>query len=134
MRFQILSVSTAPEDHKALLAILSDPRWQIAKARTCKEAIVRLGRRRMPVVICESDLPDGTWRDMLDQLGQLVDPPLLIVTSRRADDYLWAEVLNLGGYNVLTKPFHETEVKYVVEAAWRQKHSPVRQATASSCA
>jgi hypothetical protein len=27
-------------------------------------------------------------------------PPLLVVTSRLADEYLWAEVLNLGGQAV----------------------------------
>jgi DNA-binding response OmpR family regulator len=44
--------------------------------------------------------------------------PLLIVTSRSADDALWAEVLNLGGYNVLAKPFDSREVFHVVANAW----------------
>jgi CheY-like chemotaxis protein len=38
------------------------------------------------------------------------DPPMLIVTSRLADDYLWAEALNLGAYDVLAKPFDASEV------------------------
>jgi hypothetical protein len=33
-------------------------------------------------------------------------PPLLVVTSRLADDRLWWEALNLGGYNVLAKPLN----------------------------
>jgi len=35
-----------------------------------------------------------------------------------ADDALWAEVLNLGGYNVLAKPFDSREVFRVVGNAW----------------
>jgi hypothetical protein len=31
----------------------------------------------------------------------LPDPPVLIVTSRLADEYLWAEALNPGAYDVL---------------------------------
>ena len=42
----------------------------------------------------------------------------MIVTSRLADDRLWAEVLNLGGYDVLAKPFDASEVARVVGTAW----------------
>jgi DNA-binding response OmpR family regulator len=130
LKFRILSISTAPEDHHQLSKILKECRWQVSKAGTCKEAVSRLYRKRMPVVICSSDLPDGTWRDVLHQINALADPPFLIVTSRLADDYLWAEVLNLGGYNVLAKPFRESEVKHVVSSVWMREHGPVRQATA----
>jgi DNA-binding response OmpR family regulator len=37
-----------------------------------------------------------------------------------ADEYLWAEVLNLGGYDLLAKPFRDPEVKRVLAAALRQ--------------
>ena len=44
---------------------------------------------------------------------------LMIVTSRLADERLWAEALNLGAYDVLAKPFDRTEAMRVVAAAWR---------------
>jgi DNA-binding response OmpR family regulator len=34
-----------------------------------------------------------------------------------ADEALWAEVLNLGGYDVLTKPFDPKEVHHAVSMA-----------------
>jgi len=36
------------------------------------------------VVIAKSDMPDGSWQEMLGHLRCLVRPPLLIVTSRAA--------------------------------------------------
>jgi hypothetical protein len=42
----------------------------------------------------------------------------MIVTSRLADERLWAEVLNLGGYHLLAKPFDASEVVRVVGTAW----------------
>jgi DNA-binding response OmpR family regulator len=45
-------------------------------------------------------------------------PPLLVVTSRVADDRLWSEVLNLGGYDVLAKPLNTKEVFHVAGLAW----------------
>src|SRR5215467_5195199 len=58
LEFGILSISAIPEDHCILRSILNDSQLRIVKSRTCKEAIARLCRRHMPVVICESDLPD----------------------------------------------------------------------------
>jgi len=40
------------------------------------------------------------------------------VADRLADDALWAGVLNLGGYDVLAKPFNAKEVLHAVTAAW----------------
>lgn len=121
---KLLSIGATPEDHDALRAILNDPPWQITKANTCKEAIACLGRRHISVVMCEYDLPDGSWRDILNHTAHLADPPVLIVTSRLADEHLWAEVLNLGGFDILAKPFRESEVVYAIAAARHHKNIP----------
>jgi DNA-binding response OmpR family regulator len=45
-------------------------------------------------------------------------PTPLIVTSRLADEKLWAEALNLGAYDVLAKPFDLSELVRSVNLAW----------------
>ena len=47
---------------------------------------------------------------MLLATSSLASPPPVIVTARFANERLWAEVLNLNGYDVLTKPFDADEV------------------------
>lgn len=69
-----------------------------------------LRKQRFSVVACERDLLPGSWRDFLEFILKIPEPPALIVTSRLADDYLWAEALNLGAYDVLAKPFDPAEV------------------------
>jgi FixJ family two-component response regulator len=62
---------------------------------------------------------------MLDHLTLLPYPPLLIVTSRLADERLWAEALNLGAWDVLAKPFEQDEVIRIVSVAcqhWQDRH------------
>jgi DNA-binding response OmpR family regulator len=81
-------------------------------------ALMALRNDRVPVVVCESDLQPGTWKEVLEELRALPDPPLLIVTSRCADERLWAEALNLGAYDVLAQPFDGTEVSRIVSMAW----------------
>jgi len=93
--------------------------WTVYTAQTCREALQILSEKNISVVLCESSLPDGNWKDLLNGLAAFSCAPRLIVISRLADDALWAEVLNLGGYDVLAEPFDENEVARVVAGADR---------------
>jgi DNA-binding response OmpR family regulator len=109
MASRILSVSAVEQDHIELRGVVGQiENCEIEEARTYRGALLRIDKVR--VVVCETGLPDGTWKDILETVSSLPDPPLLIVTSRFADERLWAEVLNLGGYDVLIKPFDPREV------------------------
>lgn len=115
---KVLLISPFAEDHQHLRDILKHSKWQQFGARTHKESFEFLRENVTPVVISESELPDGTWQDVLHELGRMPCPPLLVVTSRIADDRLWSEALNLGAYNVLAKPLNKKEVFHVVGLAW----------------
>jgi DNA-binding response OmpR family regulator len=49
----------------------------------------------------------------------MAHPPLFIISSRLADERLWAEALNLGAYDVLAKPFDAREVLHAFSRALR---------------
>jgi DNA-binding response OmpR family regulator len=93
--------------------------------------------RPIPVVIAERALPLGDWKDLFTALQLLPHRPLLVVTSRLADEHLWAEVLNLGGHDVLAKPFQMAEVQRALESAGRiwanRKNQPLNSAEAAWC-
>jgi DNA-binding response OmpR family regulator len=124
-RVRILSVSPAPQDHADLRRVVKDPKWQIDPVNSCRDAIDYLSRTDVFLILCEHSLPDGNWKRMLDYASLLPVPPPVIVTSRLADDHLWAEVLNLGGFDVLAKPYNEREVRHVLDSAWMQRTNPV---------
>jgi DNA-binding NarL/FixJ family response regulator len=72
------------------------------------------------VVICEETLPDGDWKWVLAELHKAPVRASLIVSSRLADERLWAEVLNLGAFDLVSgDPFDPEEVLRVSESAWR---------------
>lgn len=114
----VLLISPFDEDHRDLREILRHSNWRQHAARTRVEALGFLRNNPTPVAICESDLPDGTWKDVMTELAQMKRPPVLVVTSRLADDALWSDVLSLGGYNVLVKPLNMKEFFHVVSFAW----------------
>ncbi|MFN3323769.1 MAG: response regulator [Bryobacteraceae bacterium] len=114
----VLSVSGFEEDHESLRSVFQRSNWIVSEARLVDEALTLLAAHQPAIVLCEERLPDGTWRDVLEGCSRLSRPPRLIVTSTRGDERLWAEVLNLGAYDLLLKPFEREEVSHVISIAW----------------
>jgi DNA-binding response OmpR family regulator len=131
---KVISVSTDSEDHSVLKRILRGRPFQITTAVSCQEAVEYLSRDRASVIFCDHSVNDGTWRDLLSRVSATAEPPLVVVTSRVADEYLWAEVLNLGGWDVLAKPFSAQEVLHVLDTARIHKANPVSRARVAGAA
>ena len=123
---KVLSVGSHPDDHTELGRLLasyeppfcSNCRFELTVADDVNGALRALENDRIPIVLSECDLGKHTWRTLLARLEQLQDPPFLIVGSRSADEFLWAEALNLGAYDVLAKPFRASEVVRTLGLAW----------------
>ena len=127
-RASLLVVSAFREDPAQLRRMLDQSVWNLRPAGTFQEALTLLRENSVAVVICERDLPDGSWRDVMSALAPVEHAPHLIVTSRLADVSLWAEVLNLGGFDVISKPFYEKEVTWVMDSArghWQGRNPQV---------
>jgi len=113
----LLAISPNQDDRRSLENIL-ERNWTVHGAQSLREAITLLNEHPN-LILCEKDLPDGTWKDVYRQARDMDNPPPLVVVSRHADERLWAEVLNVGGYDVLLKPFEEAEVCRVLDGALR---------------
>lgn len=61
---QVLLISPFDEDHQHLRDILKHSNWQQHGARSQSESFDFLRENVTPVVICESELPDGNWQDV----------------------------------------------------------------------
>ena len=116
----VLAVAPEPE-RAALRRMLEHSRWTLLEASTLQEAAATLRQGLSVILICEAELPDGTWVELLNHVQSLSSPPPVIVTARQADDDLWMQVLNRGGYNVLGKPFSERDVFEMISVAWRHR-------------
>jgi len=113
---KVLSVSPIAQDHASLQS-LDLPRWTILQADRLARVQMLLEEHDIAVILCECELAAGSWIDVLRHIQPQPNPPSLIVTSRLADDRLWAEALNLGAWDVLSKPFSPSDVIRSVESA-----------------
>jgi CheY-like chemotaxis protein len=121
---RILSVSPAKEDHVFLAQLFRGrARWPntfdpvLSRCSSLEQALRSLRRAEFSIVLCDRDVA-GTWQQLMRQIRTMPNTPFLIVTSRLADDHLWAEALNLGAYDVLAKPYDADETVRVITSAW----------------
>ncbi len=126
----VLIASPLHEDYEALRRIFDESgarHWRIRFARTCQEAWMALHQESVDVILAECDFPEGLgWKQLLDEVQNMGGLQPVIVTSRLADDCLWAEVLNLGAYDLVLKPFDGEETVRVVGMAMRQAQNTRR--------
>jgi two-component system OmpR family response regulator len=115
----VLALSPFPQDHAFLRDVLDPLEWRFFEAGSLSGAMLLLRENPISVVLSEDKLTDSTWKNVLSVLQSMPSPPHLIVTSGLADERLWAEVLNLCGYDVIAKPFHPSEVLRTLTLAVR---------------
>jgi len=127
-RLSLLVVSSSPEDAEQVRGMLRETQWSVHSAWSLQHALAVLNDHPIAVVICERDLPDGCWRDLLYAPPRADRGALLIVTSGLADSWLWTEVLNAGGFDVIPKPFCQRDVTWVLASATRQHQQQSQRA------
>lgn len=93
--------------------------WRLFEARDRMQALRHLRRRPVQVVLADAEVPGWSWKQILEELRGQAPSPQLVVASRTADDFLWSKVLNLGGYDVLPRPFERDELERVLVSARR---------------
>ena len=122
----ILSLSPSESDHAILeqtfrdstLSLYPNCRLTLQPSPTLASALATLRAHRIPIVLCDRDAQPEAWREILRAGNSLSEPPCVIVTSRLADDRLWAEALQDGAFDLLAKPFDKSDVMRIVHAAW----------------
>ena len=115
---KILVLSANAKIRSTLAGMLRKFGWTVYQATDQDHALALLKRLPISVIIT-----DGAWQEMLAFALELPKPPSVIVTMPFADEALWAEVLNLGGYDVLAQPFDANEVTRITQAALRRSEA-----------
>jgi len=131
MRSRILFLSGHREDALRLSQMLRALPLALDHVGTVAQARTRLRQAEYDVILTESALPDGTWLDVLHLTRETPREAEVIVTDPHADARFWAEVLNLGAYDMLAQPFYEPEVRRILyNACSRPSSEPYYMATA----
>ncbi len=114
----ILSVAANATLHVYLSGLFQKFHWTVNHDMSFVNALHSIRERATAVVVCEEQLPDGSWQSWAESLRSAPNAPELIVVGN--DRSLRSEVLALGGFDALTRPLREADVVWAVASAWHQ--------------
>jgi DNA-binding NtrC family response regulator len=129
MRSRILFVSGHPDDARRLASMLQALPLVMEQVGTLEQARNQLQQGDYEIILTEAILPDGDWLGALHLAREHPGELKVIVTDPQADARFWAEVLNLGAYDLLTQPFYEPEVRRILYNACTRQPNQTASAT-----
>jgi DNA-binding NtrC family response regulator len=127
MRNAVLFISPSGEDAETLSSMLGSVSIPLRFASSLEEALRKLEAERFGVVLTEAQLPDGNWTDVLQFVKRSGKRTEVVVTHGFADGQLWADILDLGAYDLLPQPFCSGEVQRILANAL-EPSAPIRRA------
>jgi DNA-binding NtrC family response regulator len=117
-RIRVLAITTDDRDRRFFATCAVRGQWDLAIAAGFEDALDAGKKNRAAVILCDRDLPGLDWREALEKLATSKPAFAIILTSSVNDEYLWDEVIHLGGYDVLAKPLQEDQAVRAVNLAW----------------
>src|SRR5690348_17897071 len=67
-----------------------------------------------PLVFTDTQLPDGTWADILAEAEKAAQPVNVIIVARVLDTRFYVEAIETGAFDFLVPPFMAADLAYVV--------------------
>ncbi len=75
------------------------------------------GQNPAPLVFTDTQLPDGTWADILTVAEKAAQPVNVIVVARVVDTRFYVKAIETGAFDFLAPPFVATDLAFVVRSA-----------------
>ena len=120
-KVRILAITPNAGDWGALHQVADQCGWMLFWAQSRDSALDMLSQYSIPIVICDRDLPGEDWRSVLKQISIFGQPVCVLLASSVSDEYLWREVVQHQGFDVLSKPFQADRLIRTVNLvrSWR---------------
>jgi len=113
-----LLVITADFDYYSHLSVLAAGRgWSIRVATALEEIIPHVQDGSFPLVVYDCNAADD-WRAAFDRLRSVNSSTCLVLASRVTDPYLWQEVIQAGGFDLISRSAAQDEVIHKLRFAW----------------
>ena len=70
-----------------------------------------------PLVFTDTQLPDGTWADILALGEKAAIPVNVIVVARVVDTRFYVEAIEAGAFDFIAPPFNSSDLAHVIRCA-----------------
>jgi two-component system KDP operon response regulator KdpE len=117
---RVLVVDDEPAILRFLRPSLEANGYEVVAATTVDEAMKRIAREAPEIVVLDLGLPDGDGKDVIRQVRQWSDVPIVVLSAREREAEK-VEALDLGADDFVNKPFGVGELMARLRAALRHR-------------
>jgi len=118
-QFDVLVVSANIEDRKALIKVLESLSGNVFSCSNLAQARGVIAHRSMDIAFCDEQLPDGSYRDLVDSIRSRAMTLPLVVTTHVGEWKEYLEATDLGAFDMIPFPLRPTDVELTVIRAMR---------------
>jgi DNA-binding NtrC family response regulator len=113
MRWRMLAICS-PENRRAVESAIAEWSLEVCWCLTVQEARRSLRRGNHALVLCQADLPDGTYHDVMKLLMQKLDLIRVIIVSDLHPEQSYSQAIEMGAFDVLSTPYGRTDVQWTI--------------------
>lgn len=113
----ILIIDDEVNIRKFLSISLENEGYRVLSAESGEEGLEIIERSNVNIVILDINLPGISGVRVLEEIQKLDHPPLVIVITAYGDIRMAVEVMKLGAFDYITKPFELAEMHLTLQKA-----------------
>lgn len=110
----LISGRALPESLRMALREISVSTWT---CESCQELPALIDQTQPQLIFTDTQLSDGSWRDVVNMAQQAASPINVIVVGRTADVHFYLSVIESGAFDYFVPPFELVPLQYVVRLA-----------------
>ncbi len=122
-KIPLLMITSRAEDVKDLQALLLETPWELTAISSPDEAAAALKEAPVPILLFDRDTEGASWQTTMKRLIHSRSACIVLV-SNVSDQYLWNEVVQQGGFDLLTRPFRREQVLSTLMFAYAHCRAP----------
>lgn len=116
-RLRLLALSVAIYDRFLLERLAERQGWSLTFSTSPRQAFSLASQDHFEVILCDRNQRGYPWREVMDRLVEISPQSCILLVSPQRDDFLWQDVMQHGGYDVLACPLREDTVLPAIDAA-----------------
>jgi len=120
----LLIVTSRAEDVSELNEILRETSWLVTEVSSLDDAAAKLKAAALPIIFYDRDAAGVCWQETIERLIAARKGACVVLVSNVADQYLWEEVVQRGGFDLLPRPFRKDQVLSTLAFAHAHLRAP----------
>ena len=116
MQWRMLAICST-ENRQVIQSAILEWSLEVCWCLTLQEARRGLRRGNHALVLCEAELPDGTYQDVMTLLKHKLDQIRVIVLAESHSEDCYRQAIELGAFDVISAPYKRTDVQWIIMQA-----------------